>query len=266
MTGLDFQGRYYGSALGRWTSPDEVFADQHPADPQSWNLYGYVRNNPLASIDDNGRSTLAISMGGQQNINVKQEMQAAATGVRNTVVGALKNAANNAISIGNAGSSLIKAVSGGTVDLGQAAPVATSTAESQAADAAVTVVGLGMGVKGGTASNEAPGFAVSPGGDVIPVPEGASGPNPVINNSGKTTGFSYNGGQGGNGLDPRVTDVRVMDPTPPRGSSPGYPDGYVTYQNKAGQGVNPQTGKTVPNSDPSRHIPLSSCGGGGSCP
>jgi len=55
-TGLDFFGaRYFSGAQGRFTTPDEVFADQHPADPQSWNLYAYVRNNPLRFIDDDGR-------------------------------------------------------------------------------------------------------------------------------------------------------------------------------------------------------------------
>ncbi len=39
-SGLDYFGaRYYGSALGRFSSPDEVFADQDEHDPQSWNLY-----------------------------------------------------------------------------------------------------------------------------------------------------------------------------------------------------------------------------------
>lgn len=117
------------------------------------------------------------------------------------------------------------------------------------------------------AANKGPSFLVSKGGDAIPVPTGATGPTPVVNPQGKTTGVAFTGGKGGPGLDSKVTDVRVMDPTPAKGSSPGYPDGYVTYQNKSGQGVNPQTGKTVPNSDPSRHIPLKPCPGGGStCP
>jgi RHS repeat-associated protein len=58
-TGLDCFGfRYYSGAQGRWTSPDAPFADQHPENPQSWNLYGYVRNNPLNSIDPDGRGDL----------------------------------------------------------------------------------------------------------------------------------------------------------------------------------------------------------------
>jgi RHS repeat-associated protein len=54
---LDYFGaRYYGSALGRFTSPDAPFADQHASDPQSWNLYGYGRNNPLVNMDPTGRA------------------------------------------------------------------------------------------------------------------------------------------------------------------------------------------------------------------
>jgi hypothetical protein len=115
-----------------------------------------------------------------------------------------------------------------------------------------------------------PLIVVSPGGDAIPVPNGASGPVPVVNPQGNTTGFGYTGGSGGNGLDSKTTGVRVMDPTPARGASPGYPNGYVSYGNSSGQTVNGQTGQTVPRSDPSAHVPLSPpkpCpSGGGSCP
>ena len=61
-TGLDYFGaRYLSSAQGRFTSPDEVFADQHPEDPQSWNLYSYTRNNPLARIDTDGHFVATIT-------------------------------------------------------------------------------------------------------------------------------------------------------------------------------------------------------------
>jgi RHS repeat-associated protein len=54
-TGLDyFLARYMSAAQGRFTSADAPFADQKPDDPQSWNLYSYVRNNPLSFIDPNG--------------------------------------------------------------------------------------------------------------------------------------------------------------------------------------------------------------------
>jgi RHS repeat-associated protein len=54
-TGLDFFGaRYFSSAQGRFTSPDQPFNDQAQGDPQSWNLYSYVRNNPLRFTDPTG--------------------------------------------------------------------------------------------------------------------------------------------------------------------------------------------------------------------
>jgi RHS repeat-associated protein len=56
-TGLDyFNARYFWATLGRFTSPDAPFADQDPTDPQSWNLYSYVRNNPLRFTDPSGEA------------------------------------------------------------------------------------------------------------------------------------------------------------------------------------------------------------------
>jgi RHS repeat-associated protein len=56
-TGLDFFGaRYFSGAQGRFTSPDYPFADWDPSNPQSWNLYGYVRNSPLSFVDPTGRA------------------------------------------------------------------------------------------------------------------------------------------------------------------------------------------------------------------
>jgi RHS repeat-associated protein len=58
LVGLDFFGaRYLSSAQGRFTSPDAPFNDQDPSNPQSWNLYSYGRNNPLAFIDPDGTTT-----------------------------------------------------------------------------------------------------------------------------------------------------------------------------------------------------------------
>jgi RHS repeat-associated protein len=60
VAGLDYFGaRYFSSAQGRFTSPDEPFADWDQRDPQSWNLYGYVRNNPLRFTDLTGNACTA---------------------------------------------------------------------------------------------------------------------------------------------------------------------------------------------------------------
>jgi RHS repeat-associated protein len=61
---LDYFGaRYYSWAQGRLNSPDAPFADQNPEDPQSWNLYAYVRNNPLAYFDPSGRACFSLNIG-----------------------------------------------------------------------------------------------------------------------------------------------------------------------------------------------------------
>lgn len=64
-TGLDwFESRYFSGAQGRFTSPDDPLADQHPEDPQSWNVYSYVRNNPLRYGDPSGRECVKLDGGG----------------------------------------------------------------------------------------------------------------------------------------------------------------------------------------------------------
>jgi RHS repeat-associated protein len=59
-SGNDYFGaRYYASTMGRFLSPDWA-AKEEPVpyaqldDPQSLNLYAYVRNNPLARTDPDG--------------------------------------------------------------------------------------------------------------------------------------------------------------------------------------------------------------------
>lgn len=63
-SGLDnFGARYFGSSLGRFMSPDPPLLDQHIADPQSWNLYSYVRNNPLSFVDPTGNAVELLCSG-----------------------------------------------------------------------------------------------------------------------------------------------------------------------------------------------------------
>jgi len=52
---LDYaQARYYASVQGRFTSLDPLLASGRVSNPQSWNRYTYVLNNPLRFIDPNG--------------------------------------------------------------------------------------------------------------------------------------------------------------------------------------------------------------------
>jgi RHS repeat-associated protein len=46
--------RYHDPALARFIQPDPVVPD--PTDPQSWNRYSFVRNNPINRIDPTGRT------------------------------------------------------------------------------------------------------------------------------------------------------------------------------------------------------------------
>ena len=55
-TGLDYFGaRYYGSELGRFTSPDPKLTADAFDNPQAWNKYAHTGNNPLRYTDPDGK-------------------------------------------------------------------------------------------------------------------------------------------------------------------------------------------------------------------
>ncbi len=49
-------------ALGRFITPDDG-SDQDAADPQRWNLYSYVRNNPASNVDPDGHTCVTTDNG-----------------------------------------------------------------------------------------------------------------------------------------------------------------------------------------------------------
>jgi RHS repeat-associated protein len=60
-TGLDFFGaRYVSAAQGRFMVPDLSGEDRALLDPQSWNMYSYVRNRPTRFVDIGGRWATGI--------------------------------------------------------------------------------------------------------------------------------------------------------------------------------------------------------------
>jgi RHS repeat-associated protein len=64
-TGLDyFDARYYRSATGRFTTVDPGQANGNIFDPQSWNAYGYARNNQLRFTDPTGTTYQICPNGG----------------------------------------------------------------------------------------------------------------------------------------------------------------------------------------------------------
>jgi RHS repeat-associated protein len=66
-SGLDyFNARYYASLQGRFTSPDPLLSSGVVEDPQSWNRYSYVLNNPLRLIDPEGLYVFDSSVSEEQ--------------------------------------------------------------------------------------------------------------------------------------------------------------------------------------------------------
>jgi RHS repeat-associated protein len=61
-SGLDYFGaRYYSSNMGRWMSPDpKQPSAKHLMNPQKWNKYAYVLNNPLSLVDPDGQEEMTI--------------------------------------------------------------------------------------------------------------------------------------------------------------------------------------------------------------
>lgn len=54
-TGLDYFGaRYYAAPHERFNSVDPLMASGMAVDPQSWNRYAHLANNPLRYSDDDG--------------------------------------------------------------------------------------------------------------------------------------------------------------------------------------------------------------------
>jgi RHS repeat-associated protein len=96
-SGLDnFGKRYNASALGRFMTPDPIgIMKQKLRDPQQWNMYSYVRNNPLRFVDPTGMYTTSctqtdISKCDQNTQNLEKLRQAALASKDDKVVAAAK--------------------------------------------------------------------------------------------------------------------------------------------------------------------------------
>jgi len=62
QNGLDYFGaRYYSSRIFRFMSPDPNNAGTSLNNPESWNAYSYVLNNPLIAVDPSGLDCVYLS-------------------------------------------------------------------------------------------------------------------------------------------------------------------------------------------------------------
>ena len=63
-TGLNYADqRFYNATYGRFMSADPYEPSAGPEDPDSWNRYSYVGNDPINLIDPTGESYISVSFG-----------------------------------------------------------------------------------------------------------------------------------------------------------------------------------------------------------
>jgi RHS repeat-associated protein len=94
-----FEARYYTSAAGRFMSPDwsakvEPVPYATMGDPQSLNLYAYVRNNPITGFDPDGHmgnadfsQMMMLAMGAQSAAFMGQRAEQAARAQQQSSLG-----------------------------------------------------------------------------------------------------------------------------------------------------------------------------------
>jgi RHS repeat-associated protein len=69
-----FGARYYRADIGRFTTVDPVYTwKENLTDPQRWNRYAYVRNNPLRYVDPDGRTTQNPQSSSSDDVRAKHQ-------------------------------------------------------------------------------------------------------------------------------------------------------------------------------------------------
>jgi RHS repeat-associated protein len=230
-TGLVYFGaRWFDPQVARFMGFDPADVDEE--NPHSFNRYAYGNNNPYKYLDPDGRAVADIFPANAPIVTIANTFAALAAYAKAVATNdaALQSVATNAMSESRQANVEALAV---IATAGRSSLPASKAMPTQPTAAAATP------------TVTPPNFIVSPNGTAFPVPPGSQGPVPVINPAGSQTGSAYVGGTGG--ANKQVDSMRIMNPTPARGSSPGYPKGYIKYENSQKQGVDPNTGKTLPN-------------------
>jgi RHS repeat-associated protein len=67
---MDYIARFYDPSIGRFVQPDSIVPS--PANPQSWNRYSYVNNNPVRYMDPTGHRCVEEGFEGScSNVELK---------------------------------------------------------------------------------------------------------------------------------------------------------------------------------------------------
>ncbi|NMB99270.1 MAG: RHS repeat-associated core domain-containing protein [Thermoanaerobaculaceae bacterium] len=67
FTNYDYMhARFYSSSIGRFLRPDPLMRSAKLEEPQSWNRYSYVENNPIAFVDPTGELISLANLTDQQ--------------------------------------------------------------------------------------------------------------------------------------------------------------------------------------------------------
>ncbi len=138
---LRLGARYYGSALGRFSSPDPESASASLFHPQLWNAYSYAINNPLAYRDPDGRNPLLVTaaVGAGVGALVGGGFELVTQLSRNG--GSLDDLSWSKVGTAALGGGVAGGVAGLTLGLGTAAGVTLGLGQNVAINAGANIIG-----------------------------------------------------------------------------------------------------------------------------
>lgn len=87
--------RFDSARLGRFTSPDPTADSISPADPQSWNRYSYVGNDPCNAVDPMGLATCTFYIKINNKAGLSDSQLAELEGRINAVFGSAQSDGNS---------------------------------------------------------------------------------------------------------------------------------------------------------------------------
>lgn len=155
------QARTYLPAYGKFAQVDPAY-DQMKDDPETWNLYNYVTNNPVTHTDPDGRTSAEIADGGGTEPK-KEEIKT--DSIPDTEVKGAKSHFDpkdgTTTVTGKNGGSKTYAMPEATVQVGAVADRTMGIEKIWDAAKRLTVVDLALGVRDLVVAPLIPGFAIT---------------------------------------------------------------------------------------------------------